>query len=93
MKLKSIAVAAALLPVFGSAFADDFNVNLIGGPNVFSSHIGATHTAGDFTDTFTFRVNDGAADSAVASVTITVLAVNDAPVAATATDPYDCTSA
>jgi VCBS repeat-containing protein len=32
-------------------------------------------------DAFTFKVNDGTADSAVATVTITVLAVNDAPVA------------
>jgi hypothetical protein len=54
MKLKSLAVAAALLPAFGSAFADDFTVDLIGGPNVWSAHLGATHTTGDFTDTFTF---------------------------------------
>ena len=33
------------------------------------------------TDSFTFRVNDGALDSAVATVTITVTAVNDLPVA------------
>jgi PEP-CTERM motif len=59
MKLKSIALAAALLPAFGSAFADDFTVDLIGGPNVYSSHIGATHTEGAFTDTFTFNGFDG----------------------------------
>ncbi|QBE63453.1 FxDxF family PEP-CTERM protein [Pseudoduganella lutea] len=60
MKLKSIAVAAALLPAFGSAFADDFNVNLIGGPNVYSAGLAATHLSGDFTDTFTFTGFDGA---------------------------------
>ena len=32
-------------------------------------------------DSFTFKVNDGAADSAPATVSITVLAVNDAPLA------------
>jgi len=32
-------------------------------------------------DSFTFKVNDGAADSAVATVTLTVRPVNDAPVA------------
>jgi VCBS repeat-containing protein len=31
------------------------------------------------TDSFTFKVNDGAVDSATATVTITVVAVNDAP--------------
>ncbi|GGX97491.1 PEP-CTERM sorting domain-containing protein [Massilia dura] len=54
MKLKSIVLAAALLPAFGSAFADDFTVDLIGGPNVWSAHLGATHTTGAFSDTFTF---------------------------------------
>src|SRR5207249_895255 len=33
------------------------------------------------TDTFTYKANDGALDSNVATVTITVNAVNDAPVA------------
>ncbi|HKS38875.1 MAG TPA: Ig-like domain-containing protein [Verrucomicrobiae bacterium] len=32
-------------------------------------------------DSFTFRVNDGALDSAVATVSITITAINDAPVA------------
>ncbi|GGY07673.1 PEP-CTERM sorting domain-containing protein [Massilia dura] len=54
MKLKSLVLAAALLPAFGSAFADDFTVDLIGGPNVWSAHLGATHTTGAFSDTFTF---------------------------------------
>ncbi len=38
---------------------------------------------GDFsgTDTFTYKANDGSADSNIATVTITVNAVNDAPVA------------
>src|SRR5207244_84247 len=34
------------------------------------------------TDTFTYKANDGTADSTVATVTITVAAVNDAPVSA-----------
>jgi len=33
------------------------------------------------TDTFTFKVNDGTADSAVKTVTITIAPINDAPVA------------
>jgi len=44
----------------------------------------ATYTpALDFngTDTFTYQANDGTADSNIATVTITVTAVNDAPVA------------
>jgi VCBS repeat-containing protein len=39
------------------------------------------------TDTFTYKVNDGQADSNVATVTITVNAVNDAPVGVA--DAYD----
>ena len=54
MKLKSLVLAAALLPAFGSALAADYNIDLIGGPNVFSAHVGATHTTGNFSDTFTF---------------------------------------
>ena len=38
------------------------------------------------TDSFTFKSNDGTADSASATVTITVTAVNDAPVATTGSD-------
>ena len=37
------------------------------------------------TDSFTYTANDGTADSNVATVTITVTAVNDAPVGATTT--------
>ena len=33
------------------------------------------------TDSFTFKVNDGTVDSSVATVTITVTAVNDTPTA------------
>lgn len=54
MKLKSLALAAALLPAFGSAYAEDITIDLLGGPNVFSALVGNTHTTGDFTDTFTF---------------------------------------
>lgn len=59
MKLKSLALAAALLPAFGSAYADDFSIDLLGGPNVWSAHLGATHTTGDFTDTFTITNFNG----------------------------------
>jgi hypothetical protein len=55
MKLKSLALAAALLPAFGSAFADNYTVDLVGGPNVWSAFLGATHTTGNFSDTFTFN--------------------------------------
>jgi uncharacterized repeat protein (TIGR03803 family)/VCBS repeat-containing protein len=34
------------------------------------------------TDTFTFKANDGTADSNIATITVTITAVNDAPVAA-----------
>ncbi len=43
-----------------------------------------TYTPGDNfngDDSFTFRINDGALDSNIATVSITVVAVNDAPVA------------
>jgi VCBS repeat-containing protein len=51
-----------------------------------------TYTAdGDFngSDSFTFRANDGTADSDVATVSITVDAANDAPVANEATPSVD----
>ena len=54
MKLKSLVLAAALLPAFGSAFADDYAIDLVGGPELWSAHLGATHTSGNFSDTFTF---------------------------------------
>jgi hypothetical protein len=54
MKLKSLVLAAALLPAFGSAYADNFDVTLVGGPQLWSAHLGATHTTGNFSDTFTF---------------------------------------
>ena len=57
--MKSLALAAALLPAFGSAYAEDITVDLLGGPNVWSAHLGATHTTGDFSDTFTFTNFDG----------------------------------
>src|SRR6185503_33934 len=37
------------------------------------------------TDTFTFKVNDGTVDSNVATVTVTISSVNDAPVASNGT--------
>ncbi len=40
-------------------------------------------------DSFTFKVNDGTVDSAVATVSITVAAVNDAPVAGASTITTD----
>src|SRR5207302_1287023 len=42
-------------------------------------YLGATNFNG--TDSFTYKANDGAADSTPATVTLTVQAVNDAPVA------------
>jgi VCBS repeat-containing protein len=53
--------------------------------NTFNADGSLTYTPDanfDGTDTFTYKANDGAADSGVATVTITVSAVNDAPVAA-----------
>ncbi|MBB3225312.1 FxDxF family PEP-CTERM protein [Pseudoduganella umbonata] len=60
MKLKSLVLAAALLPAFGSAFAEDITIDLIGGPNVYSALVGNTHTEGAFSDTFTFTGFSGA---------------------------------
>ena len=90
MKLKSLVLAAALLPAFGSAFADDFNVDLIGGPTLWSAHLGATHTEGNFSDTFTFTnfnnvgtvwgslINNG---STISDVSFTSVTLNGVQVA------------
>jgi len=77
MKLKSLALAAALLPAFGSAFADDFTVDLVGGPNVWSASLGATHTTGAFSDTFTFSNYSADNGTVFASLINTATAVSD----------------
>jgi hypothetical protein len=54
MKLKSLVLAAALLPAF--AFADTYTVDLTAGTNgLFSGGLNATHQVGSFTDTWTFN--------------------------------------
>ena len=68
MKLKSLVLAAALLPAFGSAFADDYAIDLIGGPTEWSAVLGATHTTGDFSDTFTFTNYTAATGTVFASL-------------------------
>jgi VCBS repeat-containing protein len=51
-----------------------------------------THNGGETTsDSFTYKANDGAADSNTVTVTITITAVNDAPVAV-ADGPYIATA-
>lgn len=54
--IKSLVLAAALLPAFGSAFAEDqtHNIVLNGGPIHWSTGLSTTHAIGDFTDTWTF---------------------------------------
>ena len=71
------------------ADADALTYGLVGdaahGSVTLNPDGGFTYTpAANFhgTDTFTFRANDGTADGTVATVTITVNSVNDAPVAA-----------
>ena len=55
MKLQSLVLAAALAGTFGSAAAKTVDIDLKGGPLLWTTHeIGATHTAGAFSDTFTF---------------------------------------
>ncbi len=68
---------------------DALTAALLGGPNhgalVFAADGSYTYTpATDFfgADNFTYQVNDGSLDSNVATVTLQVAAVNDAPVAA-----------
>ena len=68
---------------------DPLTAVLVSGPSHGSLTLNAngsfTYTpAADFagSDSFTYRASDGTADSNVATVTITVTAVNDAPVAA-----------
>ena len=65
-------------------------LSITGSPNCVANGAGANCTAtvtytpaGNFSglDSFTFRVNDGGLDSNIATVSITVAAVNDAPVA------------
>jgi opacity protein-like surface antigen len=67
MNLKSLVLAAALLPAaIGSAYANDYTspvIALSGGPTQWSTFFGATHTAGAFTDTYTFSYSG---DDAVA---------------------------
>ncbi|AKU22884.1 FxDxF family PEP-CTERM protein [Massilia sp. MB5] len=53
MNFKAIAVAAALLASAG-AHADNYVVDLTGGPTNWTGGFTATHGAGNFTDTFTF---------------------------------------
>ncbi|UXA15896.1 Ig-like domain-containing protein [Mycobacterium sp. SMC-4] len=67
---------------------DDLTVEVVAGPSngtlVLNADGSFTYTPNtDFhgTDSFTYTANDGAATSGVATVTITVTAVNDAPVA------------
>src|SRR5207244_825461 len=67
---------------------DGLTALLVTGPTngalTFSATGGFTYTpTANFngTDTFTYRASDGTADSNLATVTITVMAVNDAPVA------------
>jgi len=55
MKLQSLVLAAALATSFGSAAAKTVDIDLQGGPVLWTTHeIGATHTAGAFSDTYTF---------------------------------------
>jgi hypothetical protein len=55
MKLHTLALTAVLAGTFGSASATTVDIDLKGGPVLWTTHeVGATHTAGVFSDTFTF---------------------------------------
>src|SRR5258708_39216638 len=81
--------APGLLANDSDVDGDSLNALLVGQPthgsltlnsNGSFSYTPATNYNG--TDSFTYKANDGKADSNVATVTITVTAVNDPPVAA-----------
>jgi VCBS repeat-containing protein len=67
-------------PLAASLVADVSNGTLALQADGAFSYVPNPNFSGD--DSFTYRANDGAADSNVATVTITVYAVNDSPVAA-----------
>ena len=61
-------------PVYSTIVSDGLNISVI--PN---QHFNGT-------DTFTYKVNDGTVNSNIATVSITVNAINDAPVLSTISD-------
>ena len=69
-------------PTNGTLSALTAQTCVSGSPNTDSGKLSYAPDANfDGSDSFTFKVNDGVADSATATVSITVTAVNDAPVA------------
>jgi VCBS repeat-containing protein len=64
-----------------AVFSQPANGSVVLGANGSYTYTPAANFNGS--DSFTFKANDGSADSNTATVTITVSAVNDAPVAAT----------
>ncbi|HEY0156896.1 MAG TPA: Ig-like domain-containing protein [Thermoanaerobaculia bacterium] len=78
---------------------DALTAVLVSGPSNASSFVlnadgtfTYTHNGGETTsDSFTYKANDGAADSNTVTVTLTITPVNDAPVAV-ADGPYNVTS-
>src|SRR5436309_477509 len=81
-------IAPGVLANDGDVDGDPLTAILISGPThgtLTSNSDGSfTYTPAlnyNGTDSFTYKANDGTADSGVATVTITVTAVNDAPVA------------
>ncbi|WP_338763805.1 hypothetical protein [Massilia sp. METH4] len=55
MKLKSFVIAALAAGTVGGASAKTVDITLAGGPQTWTSFkVSATHTAGSFSDTFTF---------------------------------------
>src|SRR5205823_1711289 len=80
--------AKAIVLTASDVEGDTLTYSIVSGP----SHGSLSGTAPNVTytpaanyngaDSFTFKANDGAVDSAAATVSITVTAVNDAPVAA-----------
>jgi hypothetical protein len=65
MNLKSLVLAAALLPAaIGSAYAENYTsptIELKGGPTEWSTFFGTTHTRGAFSDTYTFSYSGASA--------------------------------
>jgi hypothetical protein len=69
-------------PAHGTLGSITNNAGVAGTPNTDSAAVTFTPTTGyTGSDTFTYKVNDGTVDSAAATVTIDVIAVNTAPTA------------
>jgi VCBS repeat-containing protein len=88
-----LAVAAGVLANDGDLDGDSLSAVLVSGPehgtltlNADGSFTYTAHADYNGSDSFTYKANDGSADSNVATVSLMISAVNDAPVAAAGPD-------